>query len=325
MSVLVTGAAGFIGHHVCRALLGQGETVIGLDNFEGQFRQLKQDRLAHVQEVTGGRFEFLEADLGDYVPLSQKLGGSSFDRIVHLGAQAGVRYSIENPHAYVRSNLVGHANILEIARDRRSTHLVYASSSSVYGDSANLPFSLEDRADRPVSLYAATKRADELMSESYAHLYKLPQTGLRFFTVYGPWGRPDMAVWLFTHAILTGESIRIFGETSMRRDFTYIDDVVGGILAALENPPEADARQSPHRIYNIGNSKSEELETLIGIIEKSCGRAAIRKLVSAQPGDVINTYADITESRAKLGFNPCVSLEEGIPRFVAWYRSYAGI
>jgi UDP-glucuronate 4-epimerase len=239
-----------------------------------------------------------------------------------------VRYSIENPHAYARSNLIGHLNLLETARARGSSHLVYASSSSVYGGNETLPFRVEDRVDHPLSLYAATKKADELMSETYSHLYRLPQTGLRFFTVYGPWGRPDMAMWLFVRAILAGEPIDVFGEGNMRRDFTYIDDIVTGVLAALDNPPPDDGQEKaggsrdPHRLYNIGNSRSEELGRMIELIEQACGRKAEKKLLPMQPGDVRDTFADISAIQGDLGFAPTTTIEEGIPRFVEWYRAY---
>jgi len=255
-------------------------------------------------------------------------GQEAFDRLVHLGAQAGVRYSIENPYAYVQSNLVGHLNMLEVARNRGSSHFVYASSSSVYGGNETLPFRVEDRVDHPLSLYAATKKADELMSETYASLYRLPQTGLRFFTVYGPWGRPDMAMWLFTQAIFAGEPISVFGEGNMRRDFTFIDDIVTGVVAALDNPPPDDGAEkaggskAPHRLYNIGNNNSEELIRMIEIIEQACGRKAQKRLLPMQPGDVRDTYADISAIERDLGFRPSTRIDEGIPRFVDWYRTY---
>jgi UDP-glucuronate 4-epimerase len=246
VAILVTGAAGFIGFHVARRLMERGEKVIGLDNVNDYYSvQLKRDRIAKQCADYGDAFRFIEVDFADKGALNRALEGQDFDKIVHLGAQAGVRYSIENPHAYVQSNLVGHLNVMEIARHRASPHFVYASSSSVYGGNETLPFRVEDRVDHPLSLYAATKKADELMSETYAHLYRLPQTGLRFFTVYGPWGRPDMAMWLFTKAILAGKPIQVFGEGNMRRDFTYIDDIVTGIVAALDNPPPDDAVEKP--------------------------------------------------------------------------------
>lgn len=331
MTIIVTGAAGFIGFHVSRRLLARGETVIGLDNVNDYYSiDLKRARLAELGR-SHDRFDFLEADFADYSKLTGALGDRTFDRIVHLGAQAGVRYSIENPHAYVQSNLVGHLNLLELARHRQIGHLVYASSSSVYGGNDTLPFRVEDRVDHPLSLYAATKKADELMSETYAHLYRLPQTGLRFFTVYGPWGRPDMAMWLFTKAILGGEPIKVFGEGDMRRDFTFVEDIVTGVVACLDNPPpdngaeKAGGSKAPHRLYNIGNNRSEELTRMIDLIEQACGRKAERKLLPMQPGDVRDTYADISAIQRDLGFEPSTRIEEGIPQFVEWYRRYHSI
>jgi UDP-glucuronate 4-epimerase len=332
MTTLVTGAAGFIGYHVAARLLARGEQVIGIDNVNDYYSvQLKRHRIDRQRQDHGESFRFIEVDFADNRALQEALGGESFDKIVHLGAQAGVRYSIENPHAYVQSNLVGHINLLELARHRGSPHLVYASSSSVYGGNKDLPFRVEDRVDHPLSLYAATKKADELMSETYAHLYRLPQTGLRFFTVYGPWGRPDMAMWLFTKAILAGEPIDVFGEGNMRRDFTYIDDIVTGIVAALDNPPPDDGAEKaggsrgPHRLYNIGNNSSEELTRMIELIEAACGRKAERRLLPMQAGDVRDTYADISAIERDLGFRPTTRIDVGVPRFVDWYRSYHGL
>jgi len=329
MTTLVTGVAGFIGSNVARRLVERGERVIGIDNLNDYYDvRLKRDRLALLDDNAGDAFDFLEVDFADHEALSAALAGKAFGGIVHLGAQAGVRYSIENPRAYMQSNLVGHLNMLEIARERRSRHFVYASSSSVYGGNESLPFKVEDRVDHPLSLYAATKKADELISETYAHLYRLPQTGLRFFTVYGPWGRPDMAMWLFTKAIFAGEPIHVFGEGDMRRDFTYIDDIVTGIVAALDNPPPDDGEEKaggsggPHRLYNIGNNKSEELMRMIGLIEQACGIEATKVLKPMQPGDVRDTYADISAIQRDLGFAPSTGIDEGIPRFVDWYREY---
>jgi UDP-glucuronate 4-epimerase len=331
MKILVTGAAGFIGHHVSARLLARGDRVVGIDNFNDYYSvALKRDREAKLRREHEG-FDLLEVDFADEAALARALGGAEFDRIVHLGAQAGVRYSIENPRAYVQSNLVGHLNMIELARHRGLSHLVYASSSSVYGGNVTLPFRVEDRVDHPLSLYAATKKADELMSETYAHLYRLPQTGLRFFTVYGPWGRPDMAMWLFTKAIFAGEPIHVFGEGDMRRDFTYIDDIVTGVVAALDNPPPDDGQpkaggsRGPHRLYNIGNHRSEELTRMIELIEQACGRKAERRLMPMQPGDVRDTYADISAIERDLGFAPTTSIDEGVPRFVEWYRAYHGV
>ena len=332
MIILVTGAAGFIGFHLAKRLMERGDVVIGIDNLNSYYDpRLKRDRIARLREHHGNAFQFLELDFADAGALGEALERSEFDRIAHLGAQAGVRYSIENPRAYVHSNLVGHVNLLEIARARGSSHLVYASSSSVYGGNETLPFRVEDRVDHPLSLYAATKKADELMSETYAHLYRLPQTGLRFFTVYGPWGRPDMAMWLFAKAIFAGEPIDVFGEGNMRRDFTYIDDIVSGVVASLDNPPPDDGSEKaggsvgPHRLYNIGNSRSEELSRMIEIIEQACGRKAQRRLLPMQPGDVRDTYADISAIQRDLGFVPATTIEEGIPRFIHWYREYHGL
>jgi UDP-glucuronate 4-epimerase len=332
MTILVTGAAGFIGFHVAERLMARGERVVGLDNLNDYYDpRLKRDRIERLAERHGDAFEFLRADFADNSALNAAMEGRRFDRIVHLGAQAGVRYSIENPHAYIQSNLVGHLNMMELARRWEARHFVYASSSSVYGGNKTLPFRVEDRVDHPLSLYAATKKADELMSETYSHLYRLPQTGLRFFTVYGPWGRPDMAMWLFTKAIFAGEPITVFGEGNMRRDFTFIDDIVTGVVASLDNPPPDDGEKkaggsrSPHRVYNIGNSRSEELMRMISIIERACGREARKNLVEMQPGDVRDTFADISAIERDLGYRPTTTIDEGVPRFVDWYREYHGL
>ena len=330
MTILVTGAAGFIGSHVSRRLLARGETVLGIDNLNDYNPvALKRHRLGAIASGDGGkRFAFHQLDFSDHVALAAVLGGIDIDRIVHLGAQAGVRYSITNPRAYAASNLTGHLNILELARERRVAHLVYASSSSVYGTSPDLPFSVDQRVDFPISLYAATKKADELMSEAYAHLYRLPQTGLRFFTVYGPWGRPDMAVWGFTAKILAGEPIEVFNGGRMLRDFTFIDDIVDGILATLDHPPaddraaKAGGSVSPHAIYNIGNNRAEELEKLIALIEQACDRKAIRIDRPMQAGDVPATYADISAIQRDVGFRPATPIDVGIPIWVDWYRDY---
>ncbi|MES3101598.1 GDP-mannose 4,6-dehydratase [Sphingomonas faeni] len=331
MRVLVTGAAGFIGFNVSRHLLARGDTVLGIDCLNDYYDvKLKHARLAELAKLGTG-FAFKQVDFSDHVALEAALDGEHFDRIVHLGAQAGVRYSIENPRAYLQANLAGHLNMIEIARHRKVEHMVYASSSSVYGGNDTLPFRVEDRVDQPLSLYAATKKADELMSETYAHLYRIPQTGLRFFTVYGPWGRPDMAMWLFTKAIFDGRPINVFGEGNMRRDFTYIDDIVAGIVACVDNPPADDGTVKaggsigPHRIYNIGNSQSEDLGQMISLIEQACGRPATRNLLPMQPGDVRDTFADISAIQRDLGFEPRTTIAEGVPRFVEWYRAYHGL
>ena len=329
MRILVTGAAGFIGYSLTRQLLARGDQVIGIDNLNAYYDvRLKEARLASLREAGGNRFAFHHQDFADMAGLTAALAGADFDRIVHLGAQAGVRYSIENPHAYVSANLVGHLNLLEVARHRQVEHMVYASSSSVYGGNTKLPFAVEDRTDHPVSLYAATKKADELMSETYAHLYRLPLTGLRFFTVYGPWGRPDMMMWIFTRKIMAGEPIPVFNHGDMWRDFTYIDDIVTGVVSCLDNPPPDDGLEKaggsvkPHRLYNIGNHKSEHLMKVVEILEAECGRKAIVEFLPMQPGDVRQSFADITAISRDLGFAPTTSIDVGVPNFVRWYREY---
>ena len=330
MTVLVTGAAGFIGMHVAAALLARGERVIGIDNFTPYYSiELKHARVAHLQSRSGGQFAFLTVDFGDADALNAALAGREFDRIIHLGAQPGVRYSLENPRAYVHSNIAGQVNILELARHRAVRHQVYASSSSVYGLRKDQPLRVEDRTDTPISLYAATKRADELLSESYAHLFRVPLTGLRFFTVYGPWGRPDMAVWKFTEAVLTSQPIDVYNHGDMRRDFTFIDDIVAGVLATLDCPPADDGVAkpggftTPHRLYNIGNNRPEALMDLITAIETACGREAVLNLLPMQAGDVYETYADISAIADDLGFAPATPIDVGVPKFVEWYREWA--
>jgi len=332
MRILVTGAAGFIGSTLIQRLLARGDEVIGIDNLNDYYSvALKQARRDRLIAVGGNRFTFLTTDFSDYPALTHVLDPLAFDRVVHLGAQAGVRYSIENPHAYVQSNLVGHLNMLEVSRHRGLEHMVYASSSSVYGGNEKLPFSVADRVDHPLSLYAATKKADELMSETYAHLYRLPLTGLRFFTVYGPWGRPDMMMWLFTKAILAGQPIEVFNHGEMWRDFTYIDDIVSGVVACLDNPPpddgavKAGGSVKPHRLYNIGNNRSEHLLRVIEIIEAECGRSAEKIMLPMQPGDVARTYADINAISGDLGYAPTTSIDVGVPNFVRWYRDFHGV
>ena len=325
MTVLVTGAAGFIGYHVSAFLLERGETVVGLDAVTDYYDVgLKEARIARL--ARHGRFDLLRCDLADRDAAFAALGAvADIDRVVHLAAQAGVRHSRERPFAYVESNLVGHATVLEFCRHLpRLGHLVYASSSSVYGGNSRLPFAVEDRTDSPVSLYAATKRANEHMSYCYSHLYGMPQTGLRFFTVYGPWGRPDMALYKFTRAILEGRPIEVFNDGDMKRDFTYVDDVVPGVVAALDNPPDA-AAGVPHRLYNLGNDCPEKLMRLVAVLEESLGRKAEIEFRPMQPGDVKETWADISASRRDLGFAPATPIEVGVPKFVAWYRDYHGI
>jgi UDP-glucuronate 4-epimerase len=332
MSVLVTGAAGFIGAATSRALLERGDDVVGIDSLNDYYDpKLKQARLKNLQQQFGNRFRFEKVDFADAEALKSVTDTIDIDGIVHLGAQAGVRYSIENPQAYVRSNLVGHCNMLELARHRQARHMVYASSSSVYGSNKSLPFRVEDRVDHPLSLYAATKKADELLSESYASLYRLPLTGLRFFTVYGPWGRPDMAMWIFVKALYAGEPLPLFNGGEMRRDFTYIDDIVSGVIACLDGPP-ADDREakaggstSPHAIYNIGNNRSEDLMRVVQLLEQETGRKALLDPKPMQIGDVRETFADISAIERDHGFQPRTSIDEGVPRFVKWYRDYLGI
>jgi len=332
MRVLVTGAAGFIGHALAERLLARGDVVIGIDNLNAYYAvSLKRDRLARLVAAGGNRFAFHQIDFAEMAALDRALAGQEIDRIVHLGAQAGVRYSLENPQAYVASNLAGHVNLLELARHRAVAHMIYASSSSVYGGNAKLPFAVEDRTDHPVSLYAATKRADELMSETYAHLYRLPLTGLRFFTVYGPWGRPDMMLWNFTRRILAGEPIPVFNHGDMQRDFTHIDDIVTGTVAALDRVPADDGAEKPggstkpHALYNIGNNRSEPLMKVIGLLEEACGRKAELDLLPMQPGDIHRTCADISAIQADLGYAPRTTIEEGVPSFVRWFREYHGV
>ncbi|MFQ5534194.1 MAG: NAD-dependent epimerase/dehydratase family protein [Sphingomonadales bacterium] len=322
MTVLVTGAAGFIGYHVARRLAERGDRVIGIDNLNDYYRvSLKRDRLGELSRFSD--FVFHKVDFSDLDATQKTLARLPIRRVVHLGAQAGVRYSLKHPFAYVQSNLAGHAVILELCRHLPGfEHLVYASSSSVYGSNSKLPFSETDMVDAPLSLYAATKKANELMSMSYAHLYRLPQTGLRFFTVYGPWGRPDMALWLFTERILAGRPINVFNHGDMRRDFTYIDDIVSGVVAALDHPPEDKGVTPPHKLYNIGDHRSEKLTRMIEVLEQALGQKAEIIFEPLQPGDVKETYADITAIQNDLGFQPSTPIEVGIPKFVNWYRTY---
>ena len=330
MTILITGGAGFIGAATAERLLERGERVIVLDNFNDYYPvSLKRDRIERLARFDDA-LTVHEVDFSDGEALEEALASMRFDRIVHLGAQAGVRYSLDNPMAYATSNLTGHLRILELARHRQVRHMVYASSSSVYGNNAKVPFSVEDSVDHPISLYAATKRAGELISDSYAHLYRIPLTGLRFFTVYGPWGRPDMMAWKCADAVLAGRPIQVFNNGEMCRDFTYVEDIVDGIIAVLDRPPGDDAiakpggSTAPHAIYNIGNNKPEPLMRLIGLIEESCGKKAVIDFQPMQPGDVSRTYADIDAIRAAVGYQPETPNDVGIPMFVEWFRSYTG-
>lgn len=330
--ILVTGAAGFIGYHLSMRLLNDGHTVVGLDNLNDYYDvDLKKERLKRLREST--RFQFHKLDLQDRSGVEALFRDCSFGVVVNLAAQAGVRYSLTNPHAYIDSNLSGFTNILEGCRHHGVAHLVFASSSSVYGANTNMPFSVHHNVDHPVSLYAATKKANELMAHTYSHLYGLPCTGLRFFTVYGPWGRPDMALFLFTRAILEGAPIKVFNQGKMMRDFTYIDDIIEGVVRVMKKPPRPDASWSgdapdpgtsytPYRIYNIGNNKPVELMDFIAAIESCLGIQAEKEMLPLQPGDVPATYADIEDLERDFGFHPKTSIQEGIARFVEWYRRY---
>jgi UDP-glucuronate 4-epimerase len=332
LNILITGAAGFIGSATARFLLDRGDTVVGIDNLNDYYDpQLKRDRLSRLDRDFGSAFTFRQVDFSEADSLQRELAGLDFDRIIHLGAQADVRYSIENPGAYVRSNLVGHCNMLELARHRKSRHFVYASSSSVYGGNKTLPFRVEDRVDQPLSLYAATKKSDELITESYSNLFRVPATGLRFFTVYGPWGRPDMAMWIFVKALFEDRELPVFNGGDMRRDFTFIDDIVAGVVACLDGPPADDGQEkaggsrNPHALYNIGNNRSEQLLRVIELLEQESGRKARIKALPMQPGDVSETFADITAIQRDHGFTPQTTIDEGVPRFVRWYREYHGL
>jgi len=316
MKFLVTGSAGFIGFSLSRRLLSEGHTVVGLDNFNDYYPvRIKRDRQALLSAEPG--FKGVEGDLCDYAGLTRLFGAEGFDRVCHLAAQAGVRYSIEKPFVYQKANLEGFLNILEACRHAKTPRLVYASSSSVYGGNTKLPFSESDPVDHPISLYAATKKANELMAHTYTHLYGLPTVGLRFFTVYGPWGRPDMAMWMFTRDLLAGKPIPVFNHGRMRRDFTYIDDIVQGVTQSLLTPDLA-----PYEVFNLGNHQSESLMDMIRILGETLGVEPKMNLLPMQAGDVEATYADIALARRKLGFEPRTPIREGIPRFVKWYREY---
>jgi UDP-glucuronate 4-epimerase len=329
--VLLTGAAGFIGFHVAQALLARGERVLGIDNLNDYYDpRLKEARLALLARAPG--FTFRRADIADrdaILPIAEERDAP--DRIVHLAAQAGVRYSLVNPYAYVTANVMGHVVMQELARHVPGLlHFVYASSSSVYGGNTKLPFAVEDRTDTPVSLYAATKKADELIAHAYAHLYAIPTTGLRFFTVYGPWGRPDMAAYLFASAMCEGREITLYNDGRMQRDFTYVDDIVAGVLAVLDRPPEqpgegAAGQRAPARVYNIGNNRSEPLMRFVSVLEDALGIKARIRFAPMPPADVVATFADISAIRADAGFAPTTPIDVGIPRFVAWFKSYHGI
>jgi len=331
-TVLVTGAAGFIGFHVTQRLLSGGHSVVGLDSLNSYYDpKLKEARLEILRRNAG--FTFLKLDLADRSATRSLFAQHGFPVVIHLAAQAGVRYSLEHPHAYIDANVEGFINVLEGCRHNGCEHLVFASSSSVYGANTKLPFSTRDNVDHPISLYAASKKANELMAHSYSHLYRIPATGLRFFTVYGPWGRPDMAMFIFAKAILAGQPIRLFNHGKMRRDFTYVDDVTTAIIRLLDHPPKGDAAwnggqpdpatsAAPWRIYNIGNSRPEELGHVISLLEKEFGQTAIKEMLPMQPGDVEATFADVSELERDVGFRPATSIEDGIARFAKWYREY---
>jgi UDP-glucuronate 4-epimerase len=335
MRILVTGAAGFIGMHVSKRLLEQGARVTGVDNMSDYYDvRLKEDRL---KQLTGyANFRFIKLDLADQVATAQLFMEGEFDRVINLAAQPGVRYSLKNPHAYAHSNLVGFLNVLEGCRHNKVGHLVYASSSSVYGANTKMPFSVKDGVDHPVSLYAATKKSNELMAHSYSHLYRLPVTGLRFFTVYGPWGRPDMSPSLFASAIREGRSIDVFNQGKMRRDFTFIDDIVEGVVRAMENvatpdetfdraAPNAATSDAPYRLHNIGNNQPVELMEFIETMERALGKPALKNMLPMQDGDVLATFADIESLQQEIGFAPKTSLADGIAKFIDWYVDYYAV
>lgn len=325
MKVLVTGAAGFIGYYVTLQLLSRGDQVVGVDNLNDYYDvSLKQARLEQIaQHAQAANFKFIKLDLADVEATANLFKQEKFDRVVHLAAQAGVRYSLQNPNAYVQSNLVGFTNVLEGCRHHHVNHLVYASSSSVYGGNTKMPFSEKDTVDTPVSLYAATKKANELMAHTYSHLYGLPTTGLRFFTVYGPWGRPDMSPFLFADAILSNKPIKVFNHGDMMRDFTYVDDIVEGVVRVLDKPAAPqEGSHVPYRIFNIGNSQPEKLMDFIGIMEHAFGKVAEKEFLPMQAGDVKATYADTSALEGWVGFKPSTPLTDGIRKFAAWYQAY---
>ena len=332
MKILISGAAGFIGMHVAQLLLARGDTVVGIDNLNDYYDpQLKRDRLARLTPNPG--FRFLQMDVADRAEMQRLFAQECFDRVVHLAAQAGVRYSLVNPHAYIDSNVVGFTNVLEGCRNSRVQHLVYASSSSVYGGNTQLPFSEHHNVDHPVSLYAATKKANELMAHTYSHLFGLPTTGLRFFTVYGPWGRPDMALFMFTKAILEGRAIDVFNHGQMVRDFTFVDDIAEGVVRVLDRVatpdesfdtanPDPALSNAPYRIFNVGNNEPIKLLDFIDALEKVLGRKAVKNLLPLQPGDVPQTFADVSSLSEWVDFRPATPIIEGVTRFVEWYLSY---
>lgn len=334
MKVLVTGAAGFIGSAVCKALLGRGDDVVGVDNLSDYYDvSLKEARLANIESVRVGAFRFEKLELAEQQATRALFAAEGFEGVINLAAQPGVRYSIDHPHAYIESNVGGFLNVLEGCRHSKVKHLVYASSSSIYGSNESMPFSVQDNTDHPVSLYAASKKSNELMAHAYAHLYRLPTTGLRFFTVYGPWGRPDMAPVLFTRAILAGEPIKVFNHGRHRRDFTYIDDIVEGVVRALDRPAAPDPEWSganpnpatssaPWRLYNIGSNQPVELGLFIETLEGALGVKAKKEMLPMQPGDVLDTYADVEGLIEDMDYQPTTSLEDGIKEFVRWYKSY---
>jgi UDP-glucuronate 4-epimerase len=332
LKVLITGAAGFIGMHVARILLKRGDEVVGIDNLNDYYDpRLKLARLEQIKPFTN--FKFMKGDIADRLFMEDLFANEKPNRVINLAAQAGIRYSLKNPHAYIQSNLVGFGNILEGCRHNSVEHLLYASSSSVYGANTNMPFSVRDNVNHPISLYAASKKANELMAHTYSHLFNLPTTGLRYFTVYGPWGRPDMSPWLFTSAILEGRPIDVFNHGNMKRDYTFVEDIAEGTVRSLDtvpigNPafstgdPDPGSSYAPYKIYNIGNHQPVELMTFIKTIEGALGQEAKKNLLPMQPGDIVATYADIEDLKCDIGFEPITQLEEGVAKWVAWYRGY---